>query len=237
MEPILIVRAARLEGPGYLAEFLQEQGHAYRLLCLDRGESLPESIAGYAGVVLMGGPMSANDDLEWIRRALQVIRDASEADIPVLGHCLGGQLISKALGGVVTRSRVAEIGWMPVRIVPGPESRDWLAGLEKELDVFHWHGETFSIPAGASRILESTVCPNQAFVIGRTLAMQFHVEMTSEMVRAWAQESSGECDRPSPTVQSQSEMTMNLELRVERLQNIARTLYLRWIEGVRRLSG
>ena len=109
MKPVIIFRFASIEGPGFLADFLDAQSIPWQLVKVDEEEALPATIADYSGVVLMGGPMSVNDDLPWIPSVLQLIRDAFKADIPLLGHCLGGQLISKALGASVGKNPVKEI--------------------------------------------------------------------------------------------------------------------------------
>ncbi|MDH4233536.1 MAG: type 1 glutamine amidotransferase, partial [Gallionella sp.] len=106
MKPIAIFRHFPTEGPGYLAEFLDERKIPWQLIAIDAGDAVPQSVAAYAGLVFMGGPMSVNDDLPWIPKVEALIRDAVARDIPLLGHCLGGQLISKALGGVVSRNPV-----------------------------------------------------------------------------------------------------------------------------------
>ena len=181
----------------------------------------------------MGGPMSVNDNLPWIPKVTGIIQKAVEADLPVLGHCLGGQLISKALGGTITRNPVKEIGWLPVTRVDSPVARDWLNGLPPEFEVFHWHGETFSIPPGATRILASRDCPNQAFVIGKTLAFQCHIEMTGAMVREWARVGADDLAPVCATVQDPQTMTANLEERVARMQSLADKFYDRWIQGLK----
>ena len=127
----------------------------------------------------MGGPMSVNDRLAWIPKVLRLIRAAVAADIPVLGHCLGGQLLSKALGGRVRANREKEFGWLPVARVDSPQTESWLAGLPPRFEVFHWHGETFSLPAGATHLLRSRYCRNQAFVLGKNLGLQCHIEMST----------------------------------------------------------
>ena len=149
-----------------------------------------------------------------------------------MGHCLGGQLISKALGGVITKNPVKEIGWLPVKRVDSPLADQWLDGLPPVFDVFHWHGETFTLPSGATRILASRDCANQAFVIGKTLAFQCHVEMTAEMVRKWAQVGADEIAPVCATVQNAAAMTEELETRVKHLQSVADKFYGRWIEGL-----
>jgi GMP synthase-like glutamine amidotransferase len=234
MKTIWIFRHAAGEGPGYLADFLTRNGLPYRLIKIDENEPVPDSIEDTPGLVFMGGPMSVNDDLPWIPKVLHLIRQAVAADRPVLGHCLGGQLISKALGGVVTRNPVKEIGWLPVERVDGPQARDWLNGLGARFEAFHWHGETFSLPAGANRLLKSRDCTNQAFVIGKTLALQCHIEMTADMVRDWARLGSAEIAHRCATVQDPAAMTADLDVRVKRLQSIADVFYERWLKGLDR---
>ena len=233
MQDILIFRQAPHEGPGYLADYLDRHGLPYRLVRVDRDDPIPSSIDGILGVVLMGGPMSVNDPLPWIPKVAELIRRAVVADVPVLGHCLGGQLISKALGGVITKNPVKEIGWLPVSRVDNPVARRWLNGLPGEFEAFHWHGETFSIPPGATRILGSRDCANQAFVIGKTLAFQCHVEMTSAMVLEWARVSADELAPVCATVQDPQTMSADLDARVQRLQAVADIFYGRWIEGLK----
>lgn len=232
MQEILVFRYAPHEGPGYLADYLDRRRLPHRLIRIDRNEAVPSSIDGVPGIVLMGGPMSVNDNLPWIPKVTRLIQKAVDADLPVLGHCLGGQLISKALGGAITRAPVKEIGWLPVTRVDNNFARDWLDGLPQEFEVFHWHGETFSIPAGATRILASRDCANQAFVIGKTLAMQCHIEMTGEMVREWARVGAEDLAPVCATVQDPQTMTADLETRVKRLQAIADKFYDRWIQDL-----
>jgi GMP synthase-like glutamine amidotransferase len=229
---ILISRHVAHEGPGYFATFLERHGIAYRVVKIDENEALPPSIAGFSALVLMGGPMSVNDDLPWIPPALSLIREAIDAGKPVLGHCLGGQLISKALGGVVTANPVREIGWLPVRRAHNPQADAWLGDLPDEFDLFHWHGETFSIPLGATRILSSAACANQGFVLDGALALQCHVEMTADLVRTWARTGREDIATTSATVQNEAQMTADLAARVTRLHHAADVLYSHWIEGL-----
>ncbi len=224
------------EGPGFFAEFLARHRLPSRLVRIDAGDPVPDRIDEARALVFMGGPMSVNDPLPWIPQVLRLIAQAVAADKPVLGHCLGGQLISKALGGVVTRNPVKEIGWLPVERIDNDAARDWLGELPEQFEAFHWHGETFSIPAGATRILASRACPNQAFVTGKTLALQCHIEMTAEMVREWARTGAEEIAAAcaQPTVQEAAAMTIDLDARIARLQSIAEKLYGRWLRGLAR---
>ncbi len=232
MKPVAIFRHSPTEGPGYFSAYLDARGVPWRLYATSEGEPVPADPRAFAGIVLMGGPMSVNDPLPWIAPTLALVRAAVAARIPVLGHCLGGQLMSKALGGAVTRNPVKEIGWGTVRVCDDPAARQWF-GATTEFLSFHWHGETFTIPKGATRIAASPYCANQAFVLDRHLALQCHVEMTAAMIRTWAADSAEELAQSrGPSVQTGAEMEVEIEGRVRALNAIADRLYDRWAEGL-----
>lgn len=233
MTPIAIFRHAPTEGPGYFAMFLERQGLPHVLIPIDAGAPVPAGPDDYAGLVFMGGPMSVNDDLPWIAPALALIRSAVAEGTPVLGHCLGGQLMAKALGGQVTGNPVKEIGWGEVRVLDNAVARNWF-GTQRAFDAFHWHGETFSIPPGATRILESDYCPNQAFVLAdRHLGMQCHVEMTREMIDAWCGVGADEIrTADSPAVQTPERMLAEADSRLAPMTAVADRLYRHWIQGL-----
>lgn len=234
MKPVVIFRHAETEGPGFLGAFLGEKNIPWVLVKIDQGEALPSSPVDFCGVVLMGGPMSVNDDLPWIPPLLSFIREAIQLDIPVLGHCLGGQLMSKALGANVTPNPIKEIGWGEVRVHDSAEARYWFGDL-KQFQVFHWHGETFSLPSGAIHLLSSIYCLNQAYTIGKHLAFQCHIEMTAQMVKSWCEVGADEMKTAaeSPGVQQVTALQDNLESRVHALNAIARPVYERWISGLK----
>ena len=196
---------------------------------------MPHDARRFSGLCFMGGPMSVNDALPWIAPALELVRDAVRKDVPLLGHCLGGQLMSKALGGRVGVNPYKEIGWGEVRVADNGVAREWfgeLAGFE----TFQWHGDTFSIPPGATRVLENPHCANQAFAIGKHFGMQCHVEMTEELVRLWVRGGGDEMKAAaaSPAVQSPDQIYSNLESRLERLHQVADRVYDKWTENLTR---
>ena len=173
--------------------------------------------------------MSANDDLPWIAPLIEFLRSAVRHDVPMIGHCLGGQLMSKALGGAVKVNAVREIGWGEVRVADNGVAREWLGDLQA-FETFQWHGETFSIPPGGTRILEGEHCANQAFALGKHLGMQCHVEMTPELIQSWIKSGADELaeHRKSPAVQQPADMQRDLEPRLGRLHQVADKLYERW---------
>jgi GMP synthase-like glutamine amidotransferase len=230
MKPVAVFRHSPGEGPGYFATFLDRHSIPWQLFKLDEGEMPPASPAEFSGLCFMGGAMSVNDDLPWIAPVLELIRDAVRQDIPVIGHCLGGQLMSKALGGVVSRNPVKEIGWGTVRVLDD----EWLPGTADFLS-YHWHGETFSIPDGARRVLESEYCGNQAFAFGPHLGLQCHVEMTEDMIKSWSTGGAREIERAGdiPSVQKQPQQLAQVEKKLDELHAIADKLYSKWISNLK----
>jgi GMP synthase-like glutamine amidotransferase len=235
MKPVAIFRTSRSEGPGYFATYLERRSIPSETIALDEGASVPRDPRRFSGLVFMGGPMSVNDELPWIAPALELVREAVRKDVPALGHCLGGQLMSKALGGVVRRNALKEIGWGEVRVADNAVARAWLGDTRSFLS-FHWHGETFSIPPGATRILENPHCENQAFALGVHLGMQCHVEMTEELIRSWVQGGASEikASEKSPGVQKPHEIEKDLQRRLDGLHEVANRLYERWTLNLRK---
>ena len=235
MKPVAIFRHARSEGPGYCAIWLEQRSIPWTLVTVDDGAPLPADVRAYSGLVFMGGPMSVNDRLPWVAPALELIRAAVRRDIPVLGHCLGGQLVAKAFGGRVSPNPAKEIGWGEVHVEDNSVAQTWLGDL-RTFSVFQWHGETFSIPPGGTRILSNAHCANQAFALGKHFGMQCHVEMTAELVRTWCEQGSDEIARSasSPAVQQPRSILRDLDARVAALHRVADRIYERWAAGLAR---
>ena len=233
MKPVAIFRHLPIEGPGYFATFLDNNHIPWRLIKIDAGETLPTTIHDFSGLVFMGGAMSVNDDLPWIEQELSLIRQAVAADVPVLGHCLGGQLMAKALGGTVSISPAREMGWGEVTVPDNPVAREWFGDLTT-FNSYHWHGEAFSIPQGATRILSSPYCENQVFALGMHLGMQCHVEMTERLVIDWCSVGAEElASLNESSVQSLEEIEKDLPVRVAALNAVAERLYRKWIEHLK----
>jgi GMP synthase-like glutamine amidotransferase len=187
-----------------MGPWLQARGAEVRYTRFFEEPALPQP-SGLDLVIAMGGPMSVNDEssLPWLRREKQFVRDVVGRGIPVLGVCLGAQLIASALGARVYRNPHKEIGWFPIEATPG--ATDTFRFPDK-CAVFHWHGETFDLPAGAVRLARSVACENQAFQIGRhVIGLQFHLETTPESARALL-DNCGDDLVPGPYVQAAAEL-------------------------------
>ncbi|MBM5811933.1 MAG: type 1 glutamine amidotransferase [Gammaproteobacteria bacterium] len=193
------------EGPGSIGPWLAAAGYELTTTRLWEAPVLPDPCEPDF-IVAMGGPMSVNDEAElpWLVAEKRFVREAIAAGKPVLGVCLGAQLIASALGASVYRNPEREIGWFDVQGVdPGAGASFRFPPSSR---VFHWHGETFDLPPGAIRLARSAACGNQAFQFGRSvIGLQFHLETTPESARALI----GNCRtelQPATWVQSEAEL-------------------------------
>lgn len=230
MKPVAVFQHVKGEGANYFGQFLDRNNVPFEIVRIDQGDELPDNIAHYSGLCFMGGPMGVNDPLPWMSGAIGLIRSADELGKPVIGHCLGGQMISKALGGVVTSNPVTELGWHDVHVVERLALSDWFGGLDGSVSVLHWHSDTFSIPFGAIPLLRSEFCENQAFLYRKNLALQFHLEVTREMLDFLTNEYVDQLCVSTPTQQNKEQIISNLESRLEVSQRFADRLYGTWIE-------
>jgi GMP synthase (glutamine-hydrolysing) len=187
MRPVAILQHQLPENAAYLTTWLERHRVDYVIFNAGADEEFPTSIEPYAALAVMGGGMSANDALISNRQAEILILQAMRLDRPVIGHCLGGQLMSRALGAAVTASPRPEIGWQPIEYENLDVAREWFGDTPTDT-VAHWHYESFGIPDGAVRVATSSACPNQAWVLGPHLAMQFHIEMNETKMVTWVTE-------------------------------------------------
>jgi len=182
---VLAFQHAPLEGIGSIAAALERHNIACWTLDVEQASG-PLDIGEASGLILMGGPMSANDDLPWVPREIDAIRAAAQSGIPVLGVCLGAQLIARALGARVYRNPEKEIGWSPLHWTETAAADPLFHGLSDPETVFQWHGETFDLPRGAEHLAYSAACRHQAFRVGANVyGMQFHLEVTPEIIEEW----------------------------------------------------
>jgi GMP synthase-like glutamine amidotransferase len=232
MKPVAIFRFSASEGPGYFAEWLAARGVAHELVAIDQGSGVPADPRVYSGIGMMGGPMSANDALPWIEPLCELLRRAVDARVPVVGHCLGGQLLSRALGGTVARAPAPEIGWLDVE-VEDESARTWFGGRSR-FTSFQWHYESFSVPPGAQRLLRNEVVPNQAYVVDDLhVGFQCHIEMTDELVRTWCDLGKRELPpRSAGAVQSAQDIERGVAANLHALHEVADAFYARWADGL-----
>jgi GMP synthase-like glutamine amidotransferase len=181
---IRVIKHEFLEGPGAIAAWAVERGHGVATTELSKGEPLP-GLEDFDTLVLMGGSMSVNDEdrYAWLRPEKQLVRDSLQAGKKILGICLGAQMIASALWAPVSKNPEREIGWFPVETTEEGWQHPFWLGLPRALPVFHWHGETFGLPAGAVQLLRSAACEQQGYAVGtKVLALQCHPEVDAASV-------------------------------------------------------
>jgi GMP synthase-like glutamine amidotransferase len=193
---VLICKNINTEGAGTIEDYLNNRNIPYTIFELSEGEILPKT-ENFNTLIMMGGPMSVNEDdiYPYIKEEERLVRDFIAKGKKILGVCLGAQIMAKALGSRVYAGPQKEIGWYNIDLTEEgvkdplmkslafhPQVRDFW----KKFNVFHWHGETFDIPAGAVRLASSALYPNQAFRHGnKAYAFQFHIEVRKEMILEW----------------------------------------------------
>ena len=231
---MLVIQPQHNDGPSFLTTWLQAQGIAHRIVRIEAGEPLPADLRGVAALAMLGGAMSANDPLPWLRQAEVLMREAVQAGVPVLGHCLGGQLLARALGAPVLDNPEPEIGWTTIERHAHPLAEAWL-GPVPTLPVYQWHFQSFELPPGATLLAGNAACARQAFALGPHLGMQFHIEVDAPKLQAWR------ADLPPPgdplyrfaSVQTPQAHDADTQRHLASSQATAARVYARWWGGRR----
>ena len=227
---VLILQPLASDGPAFLASWLREAGVAFDVCSVEAGDPVPVAARAYSAVAMLGGTMSVNDDLPFLRSAEALLRDAIALERPVLGHCLGGQLLARVLGAATTDNPSPEIGWARIRRADRPLARDWL-GEAGELAVFEWHHQTFGLPAGAELLAGNAACAHQAFGYGPHLGMQFHIEVDADKLARWIPEAPAPGDPllDWPGVHDSPRMAADTAVLLAASQRSAAAIYGRWL--------
>jgi GMP synthase-like glutamine amidotransferase len=188
---VLIIQHVRQEGPGLIAEIFSKKGWKLDIRIMDQpGTILPKTVADYKAVIILGGPMGAYEEQKYpyLYQVQELVRDAIERRIPILGICLGGQLIARALGATVKPNSIKEIGWYKIHLTEAGKKAFLFRDLPEEFWAFQWHGDTFELPEGAVLLAEGDTCTNQAFAYQECAwALQFHPEVTPIIIDYWAE--------------------------------------------------
>jgi GMP synthase-like glutamine amidotransferase len=234
---VLILQHQHDDGPAWLAAWLHAQGVPFEVRNTEAGEPFPDRIDGWRALAVLGGEMGANDELPSLRRAEALIRQALAAGVPTLGHCLGGQLMARALGARIGPSPAPEIGWQRIEVAEAAEARAWF-GAPGERTVFQWHYDAFELPPGATALAGSAACPQQAFTLGppgtpgaRHLAMQFHVELDEEKLQRWSLENDRRAAAVAgrPSVQDGAAMRAQAARHLAAQQRLADRIFAHWL--------
>lgn len=229
---LLIFQQVQVEGPGLLGEFLKRWGIPYDTVAFYKGDSIPP-LSLYEALIVLGGPMSAYEEDKYPSLSGQdsAIKQAINQSIPFLGICLGAQLLAKASGAKVVANPVKEIGFNRVQLTAQAADDRLFHGLPQELPVFQWHGDTFHIPDGATKLASSSGCDNQAFRYKNAYALQFHLEVTRAMVTKWISINREELKEPGRPVVG--ELTPpDLPQRCDELRRLAEIMFSNFIMEV-----
>ncbi len=205
MPKLLVIQHSPLEGLGLFEEEIKKINLTYDTIMAGDDVVWPSGVKleEYVGLIVLGGPMSAYEEARfpWIKKELLVIGEALRQKKPILGICLGAQMLAKAAGAKVHPGHTKEIGWAPIRLDDWFYKRNpvfFQLDPKKEHKVFHWHSDTFDIPTQGYRLAWNDTYPNQAFCIqGNAIGIQFHPEMTLEMVKSWCESTAGQMDATS----------------------------------------
>jgi GMP synthase-like glutamine amidotransferase len=225
---VLIIQHSAAEPLGTIGSALATADVGTKTVRTDRGESVPVTADSIDGLVIMGGPMGVYDAplFPFLTQELRLLDDALKRELPVLGICLGSQLLAAALGSRVFPSGVKEIGWYPVELAGAAAADRLFAGVPRTFDAFHWHGDTFDLPRGAVRLGSSQKTVEQGFRHGeKAWGLQFHLEVTREVISAMVE--GADTELASAGVRS-AEVLAGVERHGSALEHLASTVFSRW---------
>ncbi len=230
----LVLQHIACEPPGVFEDVLHERGSELHRVELDEGDPLPDW-RGFDAIVAMGGPMSVNDDatLPWLTGEKRAIGEAVRAGKPFWGVCLGVQLLAASLGARVYPGSEPEVGLLPVELTDEGRDDPVFGGLENGLATLQWHGDTFDLPAGAMRLASSPAYANQAFRFERAYGVQFHLELSGDMAREWAEvpEYVESLER-TLGVEGAPAFLAAIEEGADEMRSAGRALFERWLDRV-----
>ena len=232
--PLLALQHIACEPPAAFEDELRDRGLDMVRVELDAGEPVPDW-REFGAIVVMGGPMGAYEDAAypWLEPEKRLLREAVHADVPVWGVCLGAQLLAGALGARVYKGDEPEVGMLPVELEPGASADPVFGAAPRRFPTLQWHGDTFDLPDGARLLASSPAYPNQAFRIGRSYGLQFHVEVSLELATQWGTvpayaESLEQTLGPGALERLLAELAASETATVP----LARALFGRWLERV-----
>ncbi|HZC46481.1 MAG TPA: type 1 glutamine amidotransferase [Candidatus Acidoferrum sp.] len=237
MAKIYVLQHHPAENLGTVADALEGAALAWQYVRVNDGQQLPENMKGAGGLIIMGGPMAVyqTDRYPWLRDEMRLIEDAVKSNLPVLGVCLGAQILAAALGAKVDRNpNGKEIGWHPIRLHDSAKDDRLLHGMPATITSFHWHGDIFELPAGAVSLASSEKTPCQAFRHGdKTYGFQFHLEVTQESVAAMAAAFAKELIREN--IPADRMIAQAAEF-LPQLERISDTVFSRWASPIQGMS-
>jgi|TARA_B100000959_G_scaffold278860_1_gene337968 GMP synthase-like glutamine amidotransferase len=219
---------------GVFSKILNENNISYQYIKLYEEEEIP-NLNDYSAIIILGGPMNVYEERKYpfLKKENSSIKEALKINKPMLGICLGAQIIARAAGAKVYPAKRKEIGWFTLNLTTGGIENDVFRGLERQFTVFQWHGDTFDIPSGSIKLAKSNLFPNQAFSIGKTIyALQFHLEVTKKMILEWVNRYEDELVTLKEEVDP-DEMLKSSEHHIQPLNNHAFLLFSNFLHLIR----
>ena len=233
MAKIYVLQHHPVENLGTIADALEGAALAWQYVRVHDGQPVPASMKGAGGLIVMGGPMGVDqtDRHPWLCDEMRLIEDAMKSNLPVLGVCLGAQILAAALGAKVDRNpNGKEIGWYPIRLDDSAKDDRLMRDLPATMTPFHWHGDIFDLPPGAVSLASSEKTPCQAFRHGdKAYGFQFHFEVTREGVSAMADAFAKELSREN--IAADRMITQTAEFTAP-LEKISDTVFSRWASPI-----
>ena len=232
MKPFRIFTHAACEPPGYIGELLDKLGFDYDHVCLFDDKQVPMQLDDVSALVFMGGPGNVNEPTSWMKQEFDLIRQANTANIPMLGICLGAQLMSVSLGGRVWESNTVEVGWHQVTLLDSAKSYPYFESIPESFTVFQWHAHIFSPPLQAVEVATSECSPCQAYILGPHLALQFHLEMSSDVIEALTDKYAEDLVGDSSCVQNREQIMRDIDNQCAATFKLADQMLTPWFQGI-----
>ncbi|OIO72165.1 MAG: hypothetical protein AUJ57_06220 [Zetaproteobacteria bacterium CG1_02_53_45] len=218
-----------IEPPALIAEAVEDAGHNLTTIRRNQGELLPSSSAGFDGIIIMGGPQSANDETADIKAEVEWVKQVLDQGKPVLGICLGAQIMAKAVGAEVSVSPIRELGWHPVYHTTESANDPLLKDMPDGLAVFQWHGETFSLTEAMTPVATHPDVPAQGFRLNRAqYGLQFHIEVDQTIIETWI--AHDESERNHLGIEGIRLLHKDTALYLGAMQHFCRQMVLNWLE-------
>ena len=228
---ILIFKHIEIEGPETIGQFFVDEGFEIKILGLHKGDRLPGTFDHLDAVISLGGPMNVYEEGKYpfLKEENVFLQGILERGIPFMGICLGGQLLAKASGSKVGRSPEKEIGFAPVQLTAAGKKDPLFQGVAGPLDVFQWHEDMFEVPAAGTLLASSSVCPNQAFRVGKcAYGVQFHIEITDKSIREWSDEYFEAGDRTF--AEKKKAMLEDYQKKKDQFHGVADKIYMNFLD-------
>jgi len=230
MKPLYIFRHIACDKSGFLCHYLLQRNIPFELICVAPDVPLDCDLSAASGLIFLGAAHSVNNPQSWINDEIKLIQRAASINLPVMGVCFGGQLLTRALGGEVQKDEQMQVGWHPVNLTK--EGKSLLAGtsLPDSFHAFEWHAESFSLPPGATPLFCDGDNHNQGYLHGNFLAMQFHLEMTGELIET-SLSHFADCLPPAcGSVQSNEQILLDSPRYLADMHRAAESIYGWWLE-------